>query len=304
VADQYNNTIREITPGGTVTTVGGTPGMSGYDPTNDIYYFNQPAGLTCDAGGNLFIADTAHSTVMELAYPAATLWPVAGWVDGFANGTNATAEFLWPEGIVASRGAFYVADTGNQLIRKITLDTNGNSTVTTLAGSPQATGSSDGTNASARFDFPVGIAADGKGVLFVTDRGAHTVRRVSLAGAVTTLGGLAGTNGLNNDTGMGARFDSPQGIAIDTNGVIYIADTGNNRIVKGTPIWPAVVDLRLNGTNLLLNWPANYLGWELQVNTNLLGTNWVTLMDSTNSTHTTIPFDRSGPPRYYRLRHQ
>jgi hypothetical protein len=150
----------------------------------------------------------------------------------------------------------------------------------------------------------VGIAADGKGALFVTDRGAHTVRRVSLAGVVTTFGGVAGTNGLNDDTGMGARFDSPQGIAIDTNGVIYIADTGNNRIVKGTPIWPAVVGMRLNGTSLLLNWPANYLGWELQVNTNLLGTNWVTLMDSTNSNHTTIPFDRSGPPRYYRLRHQ
>ena len=150
----------------------------------------------------------------------------------------------------------------------------------------------------------MGIAADGKGALLVTDRGAHTVRRVSLAGVVTTLGGLAGINGLNNDMGMGARFSSPQGIAIDTNGVIYIADTGNNRIVKGTPIWPAMVDLKLNGTNLLLNWPANCLGWELQMSTNLLGTNWVTLVDSTNSNHTAIPFDRSGPPRYYRLHHQ
>src|ERR1039457_6251543 len=99
-------------------------------------------------------------------------------------------------------------------------------TVSTLAGYA-APGSADGTGAAARFANPWGVAADSAGNLYVADTDNHTIRKITTGGAVSTLAGLAGVSGSANGTGSGARFNQPQGVAVDTNGIVYVADTGN-----------------------------------------------------------------------------
>ena len=129
----------------------------------------------------------------------------------------------------ASSTDFYVADTYNHGIRKLTSA----GVVTTLAGSLGTTGSADGTGSAATFAYPKGIANDGTN-LFVTDTYNHTVRQVVIStGAVTTLAGYAGTSGTADGTGNAARFNSPFGVAV-AGGSLYVADTGSHTIRKVT----------------------------------------------------------------------
>ena len=106
--------------------------------------------------------------------------------------------------------------------------------VTTLAGSPGANGSADGTGSAARFNRPADLAVDGTGNVFVTDTNNHTIRKITPAGVVTTLAGLAGTSGPTDGTGNAARFNNPQGIAVDGSGNLFVADTGNHTIRRVT----------------------------------------------------------------------
>ncbi len=301
VADRNNNTIRLITSGGTVSTLAGRAGWSGYDPTNGTYYFNQPAGIAVGGGflgdNNCYVADTDFSTIMGVRSPDAGIYPIAGWVDGYADGTNANARFLWPEGLVYSKGELFVADTANGLVRKVTRD----GIVTTLAGSPGNSGSADGTNFAAQFNMPGAIAADSTGNLFVVDRANHNIRRITPVGAVTTIGGLAGTSGMQDGIGLAARFDSPDGIAVDKDGVLYIADTINNRIVKGTPMLPPLITLKIEGGRLNLSWPVTFLGWELQAQVNGLGTNWGTIAGSTTNNQISLQPNATDRVLFYRL---
>ena len=280
VADKNNNTIRGITPGGTVFTLAGRAGWSGYDPTNGTYYLNQPSGVTTATNGNLYVADTLFSTIVEVVAPYGNLAITAGWEHGYADGTNAGAKFSWPEGIVSSLGVLFVADTGNNVIRKVTLD----GVVTTVAGAPGATGSADGTNGSVRFNHLAAITADSKGNLFVVDRDDHTIRRITTDGVVTTIGGGAGIPGRRDGLGLDARFYSPQGITVDKDGTLYVADSGNNRIVKGSPQLPPLIQVTWNGNQINLAWPLHCLGWELQVQTGGLDSSWSPVEGSTNTT--------------------
>jgi secreted PhoX family phosphatase len=100
-------------------------------------------------------------------------------------------------------------------------------TVTTLAGNA-GQGSADGSGSSARFSSPGGVAVDSTGNLYVADTANHTIRKITSAGTVSTLAGLAGASGSANGTGSAARFNQPQGVAVDTNGIVYVADTGNH----------------------------------------------------------------------------
>jgi sugar lactone lactonase YvrE len=107
--------------------------------------------------------------------------------------------------------------------------------VTTLAGVAGQTGAADGAGTTARFNQPYGIAVDSSGNVFVTDRGDHTVRKITSAGVVSTVAGQAGSAVSADGTGSAARFDSPNGIAIDSAGNIYVADTNNRTIRKISP---------------------------------------------------------------------
>jgi hypothetical protein len=133
---------------------------------------------------------------------------------------------------VDSAGNVFVADPGNCTIRKVTAA----GVVTTLAGSAGAYGSADGTGSAARFSYPFGVAVDSAGNVFVADQHNHTIRKVTAAGVVTTIGSIAGVWGGADGFGSSANFAYPDGIAADSAGTLYVADAGNNAILKGWPV--------------------------------------------------------------------
>jgi hypothetical protein len=247
VADTYNHTIRRITPAGAVTTLAGLAGFSGAtDGVGSAARFYYPAGLALDAAGNLFVADLRNATVRKIT-PAGVVSTLAGsaGVTGSADGTGAEARFYSPQGIaVDAAGTVYVADAGNSTIRRI----SSAGVVTTLAGSAGNSGSADGSGSAARFSQPCGLAVDTAGTLYVADAFNHLIRRVTPAGAVTTLAGTAGTHGAADGTGSAAQFSVPQGVGLDRAGNVYVADGGNNTIRKITPAGAVTTLAGLAGT--------------------------------------------------------
>lgn len=231
VADAANHTIRRITPSGVVTTIAGQPGSGGYvDATGSAARFNGPSAVTVDSAGNVYVADT-YNHVIRLVSPSGVVTTVAGLanVSGSANGIGNLARFAFPSGIaVESNGTIYVADTGNNTIRRIAFGGN----VSTLAGSPGVTGSTNGFGPAAAFSFPTGIALGTGGVLYVADASNHLIRRVSATGDVTTLAGGAGIAGSTDANQLLARFNQPSGVAVDAAGNVFVADTLNNTIRK------------------------------------------------------------------------
>jgi sugar lactone lactonase YvrE len=153
-------------------------------------------------------------------------------VSGATNGTGTNAVFSDPAAIaVDASGNFFVADSQNHAIRKIT--TNG--VVATFAGKLGVSGSANGTGTSAQFDSPSGLAFDAGGNLFVSDTGNSTIRKIKPSGAVSTFAGIAGESGFTNGVAGGAQFSSPLGIAVAPDGTIYVADSGNHciRVISG-----------------------------------------------------------------------
>jgi len=166
--------------------------------------------------------------------PVPTIVTFAGQpgVKGYADGPALQAEFRLPNNVaVDASGNVYVADTANDVIRKITPA----GVVSTIAGLVHSRGSADGygTN-SARFWSPFGIALDNSGDIFVADTGNNTIRKISPAGMVTTIAGLAGQAGSDDGPGSAARFRNPWGVAVDNTGNVYVADMSNNTIRKIT----------------------------------------------------------------------
>ncbi len=234
VADTYNFTVRKIAAGGVVTTLAGTAGVSGsLDGTGSSGLFARPTALAADSSGNVFVADSGSNTIRKVtsAGVVTTFAGVAG-ATGSVDGSGTIATFSDPRGItVDASGNVYVADSSNDLIRKIA----SNGTVTTVAGAVQSAGSKDGVGANAWFNSPVGMAVDPSGNIIVVDTNNNLVRKVTPAGVVTTLGGIAGATGSADGTGSDARFNSPGGVAVDSAGNIYVADTFNNTVRKGVP---------------------------------------------------------------------
>lgn len=160
-----------------------------------------------------------------------TLAGVAG-IAGSNDGACAQARFNKPAGIAVDlAGNVYVADGQDNTIRKITPA----GVVTTLAGVPGGYGFADGTGASARFGFPVSVAADKAGNLFVADQGTHVIRKVTPTGVVTTIAGSPGQYGFVDGPGAQARFHQPDGVAVDDAGNVYVSDGFNDAIRKISP---------------------------------------------------------------------
>src|SRR5947209_203745 len=175
----------------------------------------------------------AGSLGAQSVYTPYTFTTLAGQASiGSADGTGGVARFYVPSGVATdSSGNVYVADLLNSTIRKITPA----GVVTTLAGLAGVTGSADGTGGAARFYRPTGVATDSSGNVYVADQYNHTIRKITPAGVVTTLAGLAGSYGSADGTGSAARFNGPNGVATDSSGNVYVADTYNNTIRKITP---------------------------------------------------------------------
>jgi len=233
VADSFNRTIRKITPSGAVTTLAGSPGVVGSaDGTGAAASFYIPTGVAVDRAGDVYVTDTGNFNIRKItaAGSVSTLAGTTG-VGGSADGVGSAAQFNMPVGIaVDGAGNVYVADQENHTIRKITPATE----VTTLAGSAGSAGSADGTGAAARFDHPTGVAVDGAGNLYVGDEFHGTIRKITAAGAVTTLAGTADAGGSADGSGAAARFSFPEGVAVDEAGNVFVADAFNATIRKVT----------------------------------------------------------------------
>lgn len=233
IADTGNHTVRRVSRGGVVTTLAGAAGIAGSaDGTGSAARFDFPEGIAADGAGNVYVADTGNDTIRKItaAGVVTTLAGLAGSV-GSADGTGSTARFCGPKGVaVDSTGTLYVADTVNEIIRKITPS----GTVTTLAGRVGSIGTNDGAGAAAQFTYPFSVAVDSAGNLFVADFGNDTIRKITPAGVVTTLAGKAGSSGRTDGAGTAAQFASPEGVAVDGAGNVYVADSGNDTIRKIT----------------------------------------------------------------------
>ena len=234
VADQYNYTIRKITPAGVVSTLAGTAGLSGSaDGTGAAASFSGPIGVAADAAGNVFVADTLNNTIRKIT-PTGVVTTLVGTAGsyGSADGTGTAARFDEPSGVaVDGAGNVFVADAANNTIRKITPA----GVTTTLAGIAGSHGSAGGTGIAASFYAPSGVAVDGAGNVLVADAGNQTIREVTATGVVTMLAGATGLAGSADGTGAAASFNKPQGVAVDGTGNVFVADTDNNTIRKITP---------------------------------------------------------------------
>ncbi len=235
VADSGNHEIRKITPARGVTTFAGSAttdggGIGSADGTGRIARFNYPNGVAV-TGTTVYVADTFNSTIRKVTSTGVvtTFAGTAGAV-GSADGTS--AQFHDPYGIAADKaGNVYVADTLNSTIRKITSA----GVVTTLAGTPGVIGSADGSGSAAQFFYAFAVAVDGAGNVYVGDTNNFTVRKITPAGVVTTLAGLAGKHDYADGTGSDAGFGNLFGIAADSAGNVYVADNTYSTIRKITP---------------------------------------------------------------------
>jgi len=234
VADTGNNKIRRMSTSGATTTIAGsgTPGF--VDGSGASASFSSPEGITYD-GSAVFVADTGNHAIRQVTLTAGdgnvtTLSGdgTPGYVD---NPSGASARFNFPVSLASVGSNLYVSDTGNHVIRNV--NTTNLGATTTLAGTPQVAGYADGTGMLALFDSPEGIASDGLSLpsLYVADTGNHAVRRVTLAGNVTTVAGNPPQAGSVDGTGDASRFRAPAGIAV-IGDEVFVADTDNHTIRK------------------------------------------------------------------------
>ena len=227
VADTGNSRIRKVTVAGVVTTLAGsTGGMA--EGTGAAAQFSSPYGVAVVTDGTVYVADSNNNRIRKVtaAGVVTTLAGLTMW--GTADGTGITARFDTPTGITAAAdGTMYVADSGNNLIRKVT-DAG---VVTTLAGEPTG-GFADGAGAAALFTSPWSVAVTPNGAtVYVADTVNNRIRKITAAGAVTTLAG-SGAAGIADADGAAATFSSPRGIAVTASSIVSVADTGNHRIRK------------------------------------------------------------------------
>ncbi len=248
IADFSNNRIREVNHAtGVNTTVAGN-GTAGYSgdigpaPAAELF---GPAGVAVDAAGNLFIADSYNNRIREVNHATGVISTVAGsGAQGYRgdNGPATAAGLSGPEGVaVDATGDLFIADTHNGRIREVSHATG---VISTVAGSgAQGYGGDNGPATSAELEGPTGVALDSAGDLFISDvlqsgNRASLIREVNLAtGVITTVAGSSfGSYGGDTGLATAARLNFPSGVAVDTAGDLFIADTYNRRIreITGT----------------------------------------------------------------------
>ncbi|NWJ40970.1 MAG: hypothetical protein HXX12_08355 [Geothrix sp.] len=229
VADLANHAVRKITPKGVVTTFAGKlRALGDADGPASVARFNRPHGIAVGDDGTVYVTDAVNHTIRKIT-PDGRVVTVAGKAlhPGSMDGVGTEARFLMPFAIAVDRnGTMFVADRGNDAIRKITPD----GVVTTLAGKLGVPGTKDGLRGEARFSSPRGIDIDQNGNLYVADYDSCLIRMVSPEGLVTTLAGKGYEAGSADGSGLEARFKGPHGITVDTKGRVFVADSDNHLI--------------------------------------------------------------------------
>jgi poly(3-hydroxybutyrate) depolymerase/sugar lactone lactonase YvrE len=207
IADTGNNRVRKVAPDGTITTMA---------------QLDFPEGVAVDRAGGLFVSNDDNYLVGKIIRPA-TIKPVA-----------LREPWASPSGLAADgAGNLFIADTENHRVRKVAPD----GTLATVAGTGTAGYSGDGGAATgAQLNAPWGLAVDGEGNLFIADSGNHRVRKVASDGTITIVAGT-GTPGFAGDEGpaTAAQLNQPLGLAVDSQGNLFIADSHNQRIRRVGP---------------------------------------------------------------------
>ena len=238
IADTVNQRIRKVT-GGIISSVLGT-GAAGSGPQNTAPLktpLRSPGGVCIDLAGNLYTVDTLNNRVLQ-APPGGLVATAAG--NGAAGsqgdgGFAPTAQLDMPSACAAdSTGNLYIADTGNNRIRKV----NAAGVISTVAGTGAPGGSGDeGPAVAAALSAPCGVAVDGSGDIFIADTGNQRIRMVTTDGVIHNIAGT-GAAGFAGDGGaaLQAQINTPAGLLVDGSGDVYVADSGNNRIRRLTPL--------------------------------------------------------------------
>jgi uncharacterized protein (TIGR03437 family) len=254
IADTQNSRVRVVTADGSINTFAGTGngGYSGDGGQAVSAQLNQPYGLTFDASGSLYIADFNNSRVRKVT-PDGNIATVAGNGGTFFNGDGgqaASSALNRPQSVaVDSAGDVYIADTQNNRVRMVA--TNG--IITTVAGTGAAGFSGDGGQAlKAQLTVPGSVAVDSDGNLYIGDSNAR-IRKVSADGTIVTIAGGSAT-GYSGDAGpaVSAQLSGPFGLALDTAGDLYVADSGNNavRLLRPTGFTASITAVSNSGSNL------------------------------------------------------
>jgi uncharacterized protein (TIGR03437 family) len=229
IADTVNYRLRKVS-GGIITTLAGGGAPVGQNGPAINAQLESPMGIAVDPSGNLYIADSVASRVFEVS--AGIIGVAAGnGINGFGGdgGPPTSANLAGPMGVaVSSSGQLYIADFINECIWEVS-----GGVITTVAGNGTIYDSGDnGPAVNAGLGGPVGGAVDSSGNLYIVDNSSSTIREIS-NGTITTVAGN-GTQGYGGDGGPSthAELYTPWGIAVDSSGNIYIADTYNDRIRK------------------------------------------------------------------------
>ena len=268
VTDSNNNMIRKITPAAVVTTLAGNGSVGSANGQGAAASFNAPYGIAIDAQGNLYVADMFNNMIRKVTQAGVVSTIAGNGSYGSEDGQGTSATFSQPEDVtIDADGNLYVADAGNNKIRKITPA----GSVTTLAGNG-STGKINGTGTSASFNFPCAITMSGNN-LYVTDALNQVIRKITLAGVVTTIAGAANGSYFNygdvDGIGGAAKFSFPYGIGTDGNN-LFVADNQNSDIRKISlsgytisPNLPAGLTFdqttgKISGTPTVFSPPTNY----------------------------------------------
>lgn len=234
VADPGNHTIRKITPGGFVTTLAGSAFSPGYqDGFGSAARFSRPWGITVDSQNVVYVTELDNHTIRRIE-PSGEVSTLAGNPNaGFFDAFGTASRFSFPSGITVDGARnLYVADFGNNVIRKIT---QSGVTTTIAGGNASNPGSQDGIGRDARFTGPSGVVSDAEGNLYVSEYN-HVIRRIRASGLVSTVAGLIGSPGNVDGTGSSARFSFPENLALLPSGQLLIADSQNHAVRLGTAV--------------------------------------------------------------------
>ncbi len=265
IADTKNNNVRSMNPSAVITTFAGlgTCGMGAEGDPAALTPLCGPQGTVADLAGNTYIADTQNNRVI-LVDPQGNIHVVAG--NGTAGdagaGNTAWGELYQPQGVALdSAGNLYIADTQNHRIRMLTPG----GAISTIAGTGTAGFSGDGgAAAAAQLNEPSQVAVDTGGNVYIADTSNHRVRLVTTDGNIATIAGT-GDAAYNGDDGPAVQvaLHKPGGLALDGQGNVFVADTGNNRVrmlstaqaVVVTPPPPQLINVTLANAASLLPGP-------------------------------------------------
>ncbi|MGW2963883.1 NHL domain-containing protein [Streptomyces sp. NPDC001220] len=234
-SDYNNHRVRKITTDGRISTVAGTgtAGFSGDGGPATAAQLNLPLGVAVDSTGVLYVAEYNNHRVRKITTDGKISTVAGTGSAGFKGdgGPAVSAQLTRPRGLaVNDAGDLYIADSGNQRIRKIAADGK----ISTVAGTGTAGfGGDDGPAASAQLNNPLAVVVDSTGVLYISDCNNHRVRKITIDGKISTVAGT-GTGGFGGDLGpaASAQLHAPFGLAVDCVDTLYIADHTNNRVRK------------------------------------------------------------------------